>query len=157
MESAVLRQIPNMYKQLYQQHWNTIKTSVKQGRIKDVYHFPLLTTNNAEIVSSLDEVATKYNNKIKINAAFGFILKNKTTQQLKFFHPSNNTMLFPNPRLINSVLDYRTLVDDVEQEDAFEYARLQRPSTNWTVERIICVRFDVFNFLLLSCNTVKIY
>ena len=40
--------------------------------------------------------------------------------------------------------DYQTLVDDVEQEDAFEYARLQRPSTDWTVERIICVRFDVF-------------
>ena len=144
MELAILSQIPDEYKEIYQLHRNTIKTSIKQGRIKDVYHFPLLTTNNAEIVKNLGEVAAKYNDKMKINVAFGFIIKNKTTQQLKFFHPSNNTMLFPTPRLINSVRDYQTLVDDVEQEDAFEYARLQRPSTDWTVERIICVRFDVF-------------
>ena len=53
-------------------------------------------------------------------------------------------MLFETPKLMQSASDYNELVDNIEQQDAFEYARLQRPSTNWTVERIICVRFDIF-------------
>ena len=32
--------------------------------------------------------------------------------------------------------------------DAFEYARLHKPSTKWTVERIVFVRFDIYRFEL---------
>ena len=53
-------------------------------------------------------------------------------------------MLFETPRLLKNPNDYNKLVDDIEQQDAFEYARLQRPSTSWAVERIICVRFDIY-------------
>ena len=143
MDPTVLSQIPNEYKQIYQSNWKTIKKSVKQGRLKDVYHFPLIEQSNSEIASKLQQVITNYSDKIKINVAFGFILKNRTTEEWKFFHPSNNTMLFQTPRLLASPNDYRKLIEEVEQEDAFEYARLQRPSTNWIVDRVICVRFDV--------------
>ena len=146
MDSSVLGQIPNKYIRLYQRHWNTIKTSVKQGRLKDVYHFPLVTTTNREIVGKVQEVMTNYNDKVKINIAFGFILQNRTTAELKFFHPSNNTMLFEAPRVLSNPNDFHKLIDDIEHQDAVEYARSQRPSTKWTVERIICVRFDVFKF-----------
>ena len=84
----------------------------------------------------------------EINVAFGFILKDRTTDELKFFHPSNNTMLFTLPRLLETPSDYRQFVEDIEQQDAFEYARLHRPSTKWTVERIVCVRFDIYRFKL---------
>ena len=144
MDPTVLRKIPIKYKQIYQQNWKTIKTSVKQGRLKDVYHFPLLTINNQEIVGKVQDVMANYNANVKVNVAFGFILQNRTTAELKFFHPSNNTFLFDTPRLLRSPTDLKNLIDDIEQEDALEYARLQRPSTNWIVERIICVRFDVF-------------
>ena len=136
-----MRQIPTKYKQLYQQNWKTIRTSVKQGRLKDVYHYPMLGISIQEIVG---KVMANYNANVKVNVAFGFILQNRTTGELKFFHPSNNTFLFDTPRLLRSPADLKNLIDDVEQEDVLEYARLQRPSTNWIVERIICVRFDVF-------------
>ncbi len=147
MDSSTLQQIPDKYRQLYQRHWNTIKTSVKQGRLKDVYHFPLVTTTNQEIVDKVQEVMANYD-KVKTNIAFGFILQHRTTAELKFFHPSNNNMLFEAPRLLNSPTDYQKLIDDIEQKDAFEYARSQRPSTKWTVERIICVRIDIFKIFI---------
>ena len=150
MPVDVLRNISAPFKEIYQKHWNTIKTRVTKGRIKDVYHFPLLTVENSEIISRLQEVIANYNtNRIKINVSFGFILKNRTTEALKFFHPSNNTMVFSSPRPLSTPLDYQSLINDLEQEDAFEYARLQRPTTNWTVERIVCVRFDVTNLFNL--------
>jgi hypothetical protein len=144
MDQATLQRVPVQFQPVYQRHWKTIKTSVKQGRIKDVYHFPLFTLTDTEISEKAHAVIGNYNDNIKINVAFGFILENRTTGELKFFHPSNNTRLFPTPRLLASPNDYREFVDDVEHEDAFEYARVQRPTTEWVVKRVICVRFDVF-------------
>ena len=82
--------------------------------------------------------------KIKVYVAFGFNLNDRVSGSLKFFHPSNNTMLFESPRLIANPNDIQNLVDDIEHQDAVEYARSLRPTTKWTVERIVCVRFDVF-------------
>jgi hypothetical protein len=144
MDQATLQRVPVQFQPVYQRHWKTIKTSVKQGRIKDVYHFPLFTLTDTEISEKAHAVIGNYNDNIKINVAFGFILENRTTGELKFFHPSNNTRLFPTPRLLASPNDYRQFVDDIEHEDAFEYARVQRPTTKWVVKRMICVRFDVY-------------
>ena len=82
MDPAVLNQIPDRYKQIYQQNWSTIKASEKRGLLKDVYHFPLLTTNNEEIITRLQEMLTGYSSKIKVNVAFGFVLYNRVTGSL---------------------------------------------------------------------------
>ena len=63
MDPAVLNQIPNRYKQIYQQHWSTIKASEKHGLLKDVYHLPLLSTGNTEIATRRQEILTGYSNK----------------------------------------------------------------------------------------------
>ena len=39
MDRSTLVQIPGEYQDIYKGSWNTIKTSIKQGRLKDVYHF----------------------------------------------------------------------------------------------------------------------
>ena len=159
MDRSTLVQIPGEYQDIYKGSWSTIKTSIKQGCLKDVYHFPILTNDNGEIFRKAEEVVAKYNEKFKVNVAFGFILKDRTTAELKFFHPSNNTMLFTLPRLLETPSDYRQFVEDIEQQDAFEFARLHRPLTKWTVERIVCVRFDIYRFKLrpFKLNSVKGY
>ena len=148
MDATALQRLPQLYRPVYQKNWRTIKESLKQGRLRDMYHFPLLENNDREIISKAEHVISNYSGKIKVNVAFGYILKNRTTEELKFFHPSNNTMLFSTPRLLENVSDYRQFKADIEKEDAFEYARINRPSTNWTVARIICVRFDVYKLQL---------
>ena len=148
MERISIENLPENIRELYSRNWNTIKTSVKRGVLKDVYHFPLFTDNNNEIQSRLHEVLVDNKRKIKINVAFGFILKNRGTDELRFFHPSNNTMLLDTPRLIANRADTKKLEEDIEQQDALEYARQQRPSTKWIVEKIVCVRFDVFKMIV---------
>lgn len=148
MDPVVLQQVPDEFKEIYQRHWNTIKPSVKQGRIRVMYHWPLTAEDtDTEIRTHLHEVLSSHD-KIKINVAFGFILRRRVTNELKFYHPSNNTMLFAKPRLIANQKDIQKLEADVEEQDAFAYARNQRPSTRWTVARIICVRFDVYKLSL---------
>ena len=112
-----------------------------------MHHFPLFQQSYREILSKAEKVLHSYNDRIKINIAFGFILENITNEELKFFHPSNNTLLFSVPRLKNNHTDIKNFYNDIVKEDAFEYARINRPSTNWLVSRIICVRFEVYKLI----------
>ena len=136
--------IEPQYIELYRRHWSTIKNSVKRGVFKDVYHFVVYNYTTTQIRGFLDTVRSDMEGKsFKINAAFGFILQNKSTDELKFFHPSNNNKIWEIPQLIENIEDFDKLRDELEREDAFEFARLQRPDTSWKVMKIICVRFDV--------------
>ena len=81
MDRSTLAQIPVEYQDIYKRSWNTIKTSVRQGRLKDVYHFPILTMDNSAILRKAEEVVAKYNEKFKVNVAFRFILKDMTKDE----------------------------------------------------------------------------
>ena len=137
--------VPYQYKALYLKHWDTIKTRVTRGKIKYVYHFLLTENYSLQLISEYLAIIKLDHKKVfKINAAFGFILKNVETQELRFFHPSNNTMIFDIPRLIQNDDDYKTLLNDLEREDIIEYVKVQRPSTKWLVAKVVCIRFDVY-------------
>ena len=135
--------IPDGYEEIYQNNWSVIRERVKVGRFKDTYHFPLFTILDSEISQKVEHVLGQYNQSIKINIAFGFILKHVTTEDMKFFYPSTNTLLFETPRYLRNIRDYRSLIDDVEYEDALSYAQALRPSTKWIVQQIICITIEV--------------
>ena len=137
-----LSRVPAIYHDIYKRHWHTIKTSVKRGILKDVFHFPIDNYTGAK--EYLAVVRRENGGRIKINVCFGFILKHRESEELRFFHPSNNTLLFETPMSVNNDEDYENVLDRIDRQDALEYARLQRPSTAWIVERLICVRFDVY-------------
>ncbi len=136
--------IPDGYEEIYQNNWSVIRERVKVGRFKDTYHFPLFTILDSEISQKVEHVLGQYNQSIKIYIAFGFIIKHVTTEDMKFFYPSNNTLLFETPRYLRNIRDYRSLIDDVEYEDALSYAQALRPSTKWIVQRIICIMIEVY-------------
>ena len=128
--------IEPQYIELYRRHWSTVRNSVKRGVFKDVYHFVIYNYTTTQIGEFLKEVKRDMGNiRFKINAAFGFILQNRSTDELKFFHPwpSNNNKIWEIPQLIENTEDFAKLRDDLEREDAFEFARLQRPDTSWKV------------------------
>ena len=138
--------VPAAYQEIYRRHWNTIKTSVKIGILKDVYHFSIANYERPfhRLVNHLNTIREATNGRFKINVSFGFILKNRWTEELQFFNPSNNTLLFETPMLIANQNDCTNLLDSIEHHDVWEYARQQRPSRDWNVERVICMRFDVY-------------
>ena len=141
-----LEAVPEEYHAIYKHNWATIQQNVQLGTYRDTFHYPLLTQSNNEISSKLNKMLSQYMEKIKVNVSFGFILESKETGQLKFFHPSNNTKMFRHPRLLNTPEDIERFREEIDQQDAMEYARSHKPSSKWIVVRIICVRFDVYRF-----------
>ena len=69
-----------------------------------------------------------------MNCAFEFALRERVTDELRFYHPSNNNMMFETARLIRNPEDKKKLNEEIEQIDGLEYARAHRPSTKWVVD-----------------------
>jgi hypothetical protein len=95
MDATSLQRLPEFYRPVYQKNWTTIRESLKRGRLRNMYHFPLFENNDREIMSTAEKVVSNYNGRIKMNVAFGFILKNRTTEEVKFFHPSTTQCCSP--------------------------------------------------------------
>ena len=150
LPSEINLDVEDEYKPIYRKHYQTIRTRVTQGRFRTVYHF-LVTGDYTrdiakEYISTID-LQLNRQHSYKINAAFGFILRNHRTQELRFFHPSQNSMLYELPMLVKNRKDILRLLDDLENEDARAYAMAHRPSTVWRMEKIVCVRFDVYKMM----------
>ena len=139
--------VDDEYKEIYQKNYRTIRTRIDEGRFRTVYHF--LVTSDYTRGKARDFLAAvdfqfSPQNSYKVNAAFGFILRNIRTNELRFFHPSNNLMLYEIPVVVAGRKDITKLLDDLESEDARAYAFAHRPSTAWRMAKIVCVRFDVY-------------
>ena len=135
-----LHDVDEEYCDMYKKHWKTV-SSQKIGVIKDIIHFPIYRMDDNEIIKVLDNVREKYA-RIKVNMLLGYILRNREDNVLKFFYPSNNNMLFKLPLKVDT--DYKNLKDELLKTDWYEFVRQQRPSTKWLVEKIICIRFDIY-------------
>ena len=135
-----MQNIDEAYRDIYRKHWKTIN-SQKIGVLKDIINFPVYNLDDNELIKVLDTIKEKYR-RIKLNISLGFILRNREDDELKFFHPSNNNMLFQLPLKTDN--DFKNLKDELLNTDWFEVVRQQRPSTKWIVEKMICIRFDVY-------------
>ena len=150
LPSEINLDVEDEYKSIYRKHYQTIRTRVDRGRIRTTYHFLVAgdyTREKAKEYFSSIELELNGENSYKINAAFGFILRNHRTQELRFFHPSNNSMLYELPVAVKKRKDISKILDDLESEDAIAYASAHRPSTEWRMEKIVCLRFDLYKMM----------
>lgn len=150
LPSEINLDVEDIYKPIYRRHYQTIRTRVTVGRLRTMYHFLVTgdyTREKAKEYISTIKLELNRRDSYKINAAFGFILRNLHTQELRFFHPSQNSMLYDLPTVVKERKDILRILDDLESEDARAYAMAHRPSTVWRMEKIVCVRFDVYKMM----------
>ena len=115
MEAAAIEELTSEYQTLYSRHLNTLRTRTTTGRIKTVYHFLLVDGySKAKMKQFLATIEASHLNGCKLNVAFGLFLRNKETEQLRFFHPSNNVTLFEIPKLLKNKQSFVKLLDDLE-------------------------------------------
>lgn len=140
-----LRNLPVPYRKIYKTHFKTIRTRIDKGTIKSVYHFLVTDNYTRQIIEKhLTEVLDDQASPFKLNIAYGCILKNIESDELRFFHPSHNTTIFDLPKIVKDLADITTFLDQLEQDDVFSHLYEQRPSTKWQVVKIVCVRVDVY-------------
>ena len=84
----------------------------------------------------MHDVFEKQKTAFKVNATFGFVLKNNETGELRYHYSSSNTRVLTAPFLIQNRLDLISFLNKFLLQDPLEYARLQRPNSKWVVDLV---------------------
>ena len=121
---------------LYKRHWNKIKDSCRKGKLRDTYNFRLLSLDSEYITKKLVDLFEQQTHAFKINASYGFVLRNNETGDLKYHYASSNTRVLTAPFLIHNRLELMTFLKEFLAQDPLEYARLQRPNSKWVVQLV---------------------
>jgi hypothetical protein len=94
---------------------------------------------------------TKSQWKMKINASVGCLLVHKESGRYRYFHSSsNNACLFERPRLISSLAELDSLIDDVVSTDLQHESVKRRPNTQWRLHAVTNLTFYLYKLIDIS-------
>ena len=126
-------------RKMIKQYWSMIKTGHRlKHKLQDIYNYRMREGNLQHMVETLrEDIFEKQAHNFKLNASFGFILRNMESGQMRYFHSSHNEgRLFDTPRLITNPQDFNQAMEDLNHEDILEWVRQNRPNSKWVVVRV---------------------
>ena len=124
-------------------NWGSIRTYVAQGPVQTRYNRRLASLDTRDLHEPLRELFDQQTTSFKINCSFAFILKNKTTNRLKYYHSSNNCCgrLLEEPSLITNRGDFDRFLARIQESDILQWAIAQRPNSDWVCEHVTNATF----------------
>ena len=113
------------------------------GPVQTRYNRRLTSLDTRELQEPLRQLFEEQTTSFKINCSFAFILKNKTTNRLKYYHSSNNCCgrLLEEPALITNRGDFDQFLERIHQPDILQWAVAQRPNSDWVCEHVTNATF----------------
>jgi hypothetical protein len=132
----------------YRSQWSSIRTNRRSGRIQSTYNIRLTDLNTTSLHHTLWNIFKTQSSAFKINLSFGFILRNKISGELRYFHSSQNVSgrFLDAPHLITDAFDFQTFVQSFVEQDILSWAILQRPNSEWICELVTNATFYL-NFI----------
>ncbi|KAJ8043358.1 hypothetical protein HOLleu_10409 [Holothuria leucospilota] len=145
MPEAVGNQIPDNFLTVYRDNWRAIRTHHHRGnRVQDAYNFRITDLSDASMGNLVSLVYHDQSNQFKLNMSFGFILRNRVTRVLRYYHASfNNHRLFDHPIMMGNQGDLRHFLEQFDIEDVEQTLLFGRPDSNWVLEFITNVTIFV--------------
>ena len=124
-------------------NWGSIRTYVAQGPVQTRYNHRLTTMNTRELQEPLRQLFEEHTTSFKLNLSYPFILKNKTTNRLKYYHTSNNCCgrFLEEPSLITNRGDFDRFLERIREPDILQWAIAQRPNSDWVCEHVTNATF----------------
>ena len=125
------------------ENWGSIRTHVVHGPVQTRYNRRLTSLDTRDLHEQLRVIFEEQTTSFKINCSFAFILKNKTTDRLKYYHSSNNCCgrLLEEPALITNRGDFDQFLERIHQPDILQWAVAQRPNSDWVCEHVTNATF----------------
>ena len=124
-------------------NWGSIRTYVAQGPVQTRYNHRLTTMDTRELQEPLRQLFEEQTTSFKLNLSFGFILKQKVTGRLRYYHSSNNCCgrLLEEPSLITNRGDFDRFLERIREPDILQWALAQRPNSDWVCEHVTNATF----------------
>ena len=79
----------------------------------------------------------------KVNVSFGFVLREKENDRLRYYHSSNNCCgrYLEEPSLITNRGDFDRFLARIQESDILQWAIAQRPNSDWVCEHVTNATF----------------
>jgi len=125
-------------RELYQDNWTAIRTHHHLDcPVQDCYNWRTDGSGWEEIEEQLWEMFGNQSSAFKINLSFGFVLRNRETGELRYYHTSAvEGRVLEEPRLVRNRQQMDEFLQAIRREDVLEWARQSRPDTKWVV---VCI------------------
>ena len=145
IEHAANDELSSAIRDFVHENWASVRTHVVNGPVQTRYNRRLTSLDTRELQEPLRQLFEEQTTSFKINCSFAFILKNKTTNRLKYYHSSNNCCgrLLEEPALITNRGDFDQFLERIHQPDILQWAIAQHPNSDWVCEHVTNATFFV--------------
>ena len=143
VEHAANDELSSAIRDAVRENWGSIRTYVAQGPVQTRYNHRLTTMDTRELQEPLRQLFEEQTNAFKVNVSFGFILKQKATSRLRYYHSSNNCCgrYLEEPSLITNRDDFESFLERIRESDILQWAVAQRPNSDWVCEHVTNATF----------------
>ena len=125
------------------ENWASVRTHVVTGPVQTRYNHRLTSLDTRDLHEQLRVLFDQQTTAFKINCSFAFILKQKVTGRLRYYHSSNNCCgrLLEEPSLITNRGDFDRFLARIQESDILQWAIAQRPNSDWVCEHVTNATF----------------
>ena len=125
------------------ENWSAIRTHVVNGPVQTRYNHRLTSLDTRDLQEPLFALFDQQKTAFKVNASYGFVLKEKQSGRLRYYHSSSNCCgrLLEEPSLIANRDDFDRFLARIAESDILQWAITQRPNSDWVCEHVTNVTF----------------
>ena len=127
------------------ENWASVRTHVVNGPVQTRYNRRLTSLDTRDLHEPLFTLFDQQKTAFKVNASYGFVLKEKQSGRLRYYHSSSNGCgrLLEEPSLVTNSQTFNTFLERIEETDVLQWAIAKRPNSDWVCELVTNVTFFI--------------
>ena len=145
VEHAANDELSSTIRDFVHENWASVWTHVVNGPVQTRYNRRLTSLDMRVLNEPLGELFDEQTTAFKVNLSFGFVLREKESGRLRYYHSSNNCCgrYLEEPSLITNRDDFESFLERIREPDILQWAVAQRPNSDWVCEHVTNATFFV--------------
>ena len=143
VEHAANDELSSAIRDFVHENWGSVRTHVVHGPIQTRYNRRLTSLDMRDLHDQLFLLFDQQTTAFKVNVSFGFVLREKENDRLRYYHSSNNCCgrYMEEPALITNRDDFDRFLARIQESDILQWAVAQRPNSDWVCELVTNATF----------------
>ena len=145
VEHAANDELSSAIRDFVHENWASVQTHVVNGPVQTRYNRRLTSLDTRDLHDQLFLLFDQQTTAFKLNCSFGFVLREKESGRLRYYHSSNNCCgrYLEEPSLITNRDDFESFLERIREPDILQWAVAQRPNSDWVCEHVTNATFFV--------------
>ena len=143
VEHAASDELSSAIRDFVHENWGSVRTHVVHGPIQTRYNRRLTGLDMRDLHDQLFLLFDQQTTAFKVNVSFGFVVREKENDRLRYYHSSNNCCgrYLEEPALITNRDDFDRFLARIQESDILQWAVAQRPNSDWVCELVTNATF----------------